>query len=106
MKKKITRAFLRTLEHGSPEYVYYHGVWRIKRGKNVSAILDKRWINPLNPKKAFNTGKSILHPKKRSRPLIGPDGKSDLERFLGLPNAYDPPWPGARKVPHTCYEWY
>ncbi len=44
-------------------------------------------------------------PAKR-RSVFGPDGRTNLERMLGLPNPNTPPWPGARKVPHTCYEWY
>jgi hypothetical protein len=109
MEKKITRAFLRTLTHGSPEYVFYHGKWRKKNNKNLSALFNKKFINHSNPQKAFETAQSIVaNPKPQSprRSAFGPDGLTNLERDLGISNPYDPPWPGARKVPHTCYEWH
>ncbi len=105
--KKITRTFLRTLPPNSPQYVYYHGLWKQYRGKNLSAVLSKNYINASNPQKAFEVAKSICEQPKRSRQSIfGPDGRTNLERFLGLPNPNDPPWPGAQKVPHTYSEWY
>lgn len=90
--EKITRAFLRTLNHDSPEYVYYHGLWSKQRDKNLSAVFPKIYIHALNPRKAFEVAKFICErPKRKRQSGIGSDGRTNLERYLGLPDPNQPP---------------
>lgn len=92
-------------------YVVQHGEWRLKRGKRLSAILPMPY-KILNPEKAFEAAKEMLHSKKSDRMRMAIrrqmllTGQTPLEAMLGIPNQNEPPWPGARKVPHTCYQWY
>lgn len=44
--------------------------------------------------------------KRRRKPRFNPRGQTELEEFLGVPPPHEQPFPGARKVPNTCHEWY
>ncbi len=88
------------------EYVVKHGEWRLKRGKKLSATLPMPF-GIFNPKIAFQKAKEMLSSSKKKRPSIfSHRGQTKLEEMLGIPPPHEPPWPGARKVPHTCYQWY
>lgn len=92
------------------EYVVKHGEWRLKRGKNLSAVLPMPY-KILNPEKAFKAAKEMLDPTRankarmRMRRQMLLTGQTPLEAMLGVRPPNEPPWPGARKVPHTT-NWY
>lgn len=95
------------------EYVLRHGQWRLDRGKRLSATLPMPY-GIFNPQKAYEAAKWILSEKEnrvkkfraRTRFQMALTGQTPLEAMLGIPSPNVPPWPGARKVPFTCYEWY
>ncbi len=88
------------------QYVVRHGEWRMRRGKRPSAVLPMPY-GIFNPQEAYKGAKKILNNKasissrlaRRRRMLV-------FGKTLGIPSPYEEPWPGARKVPHTCYQWY
>ncbi len=92
------------------EYVVKHGEWRLKRGKRLSAILPIPY-KILNPDKAFKAAKEILsgessnRVRMRMRRQMLLTGQTPLEALLGVRPPMEPPWPGARRVPHTT-NWY
>lgn len=98
------------LKRGTLDYVFAHGNWRIKRGKNVSAKLP----GEPNPKKAYLLAKAVCDigsqekkpQAKAHRPMFNRRGQTQLEEYLGIAPPHEEPWYGARKVPNTCYEWY
>lgn len=87
-------------------YVVKHGEWRMKRGKNPSVILPMPY-GIFNPVKAYKAAKKVVDNRasmssrlaRRRRMLV-------FGKIFGIPSPYEEPWPGARKVPHTCYQWY
>ena len=98
------------------KYVVEHGDWKLRRGKGLSAILPMPY-GIRNPKKAYQVAKEILQDisdtphratrwRRRYYDQLNLTGQTPLEAFLGIPDPNQPPWPGARKVPHTCSEWY
>jgi hypothetical protein len=88
------------------KYVVAHGDYRLKRGKRLSATLPMPY-RILNPLKAYQAAKKMLEPSTASRKSIfNSRGQTRLEEMLGIPPPWEEPWPGARKVPHTCYQWY
>jgi hypothetical protein len=88
------------------EYVVKHGEWRLKRGKRLSATLPMPF-GILNPEKAYKAAKEILEkPKVKLTSMFNHRGQTRLEEMLGIPPPWEEPWPGARKVPHTCYQWF
>lgn len=46
---------------GNPEYVYHHGLSKIKRGKNPSASLSEKFGGFKNPRLAFNIAKLLTN---------------------------------------------
>ncbi len=48
------------------QYVVQHGLWRLKRGKRLSAILPMPF-KILNPDKAFKAAKEMLISKRGNR---------------------------------------
>ncbi len=92
------------------EYIVKHGVWRLKRGRRLSATLPMPY-NILNPEKAFKAAKEMLDHTKSNRARMRIrrqmllTGQTPLEAMLGVRPPNEPPWPGARRVPHTT-NWY
>lgn len=92
------------------EYVVKHGEWRLKRGKNLSAILPMPF-GILNPRAAFQKAKEMLSREQSNKAKMAIrrqmllTGQTPLEAMLGVRPPNEPPWPGARKVPHTT-NWY
>jgi hypothetical protein len=97
---------LSKLIFGTPEYVFEHGKKQLRKKRKLSAVL----LGPYqirNPVQAFGFAKKILNPfKKRKKSLFNTRGQTALEEALGIPPPHEEPWQGAKKVPHTCYQWY
>lgn len=96
---------LRGLAFGTPQYVVAHGTMRRQQGKSLSASLlgtDQE----LNPRKAFAKAQQLLEQPKAKRSPFNRWGQTALEEWLGIPPPWQDPWPGAIKVPHTCYQFY
>lgn len=94
-------------DFGTPEYVYHHGLWRKSRGKKPSAqLIAPGYICIKNPQRAFEAVRGIFEKRRTRRFRFNSLGQTRLEAALGIANPHQPPWPGARKVPFTCYQWY
>ena len=99
---------IKNLTFGTPEYVVAHGKRQLRRKKGLSAIL----LTPCeirNTRKAFKTAQILtkrVEKVQRRRPMFNLFGQTELEEALGIPAPGEPPWPGATRIPHTCYEWY
>ena len=102
----MLRKTLKGLVPGTPQYVVAHGKLQKSKGKNFSAVMTGPFTR--NPRIAFEQSLDILQKEKkpRRRPRFNLFGQTPLEEALGIPSPYADPWPGARKVPHTCYQWY
>lgn len=103
-----TKRSVSKLHRSTFEYVVKHGDWRIQRGKRPSVILPPPF-DIRNPEKAYQAAKKFFNPNRsssRRRLRLNVMGQTPLEAMLGIPSPYQEPWPGARKVPHTCYQWY
>jgi hypothetical protein len=100
------------------EYVVRHGEWRLSRGKRLSAKLQTSSSRVLNPVYAFKFAKNELivreenakvektnNARMKARRQMLLTGQTSLEAALGVQNPMEPPFPGARRVPHTS-NWY
>lgn len=63
-------------ERGSPNYVFYHGLYQISRGRNPSATLMEFYSRSKNPRKDFALAKYLV---------TGSDGETSNLFLLGRP---------------------
>lgn len=104
------KALAKLKEQNILQYVVQHGEWRLKRGKKLSAVLPMPY-QILNPERAFKAAKEMLSGDRANKARMSMrrqmllTGQTPLEAFLGVRPPNEPPWPGARKVPHTT-NWY
>jgi len=99
------KALLSGLVFGTYQYVLAHGQCQLKNGKGLSATL----LGPYqirNPRRAFKVAQELSTPHVRTRHRFNARGQTPFEEMFNIPPPWEPPWPGAQKVPHTCYVWY
>ncbi len=90
-------------EKGTPEYVFYHGLYQIEIGKKPSALLSKYYCISENPIEVFDLAKSLVkdcstEEKKDSisgRPFLRTeiDWEKKYQQHLAGPNSdipFDP----------------
>lgn len=110
-KRKISRRDLRNVEHGTPQYVYLHGLRQKRKGRNCSALLKAPFDISKNPRVNFKNANDVVNWKPVHKNPIMADLMRDRRlNMLLYQSPVDPRDlrndPTFGKVPHTGNQFY